>query len=290
MLFEYESSDGVKASDETKNTIKTFLDKYLEFNPELHVRNALRLNEKDPERKPYNREEFQKKFGMLPPPDDTFFRWRYYSEVNYEEIREMVNILFVEKPDIDFAINPFAQFNSEDEATEFKDKHLEELTTDLHVVTNGMWTLLGAFKENRKRMDFYNQNTQILKAIMDQNISDVKLGKELMKKRVVSQKKKNILESGPDAPGLNKYVSGYANIGDKGADRVLTDEERKELALKAGYVEQPDGSFVKPETPVDPSDLIDNGKDIIVDVYTTDGTNFTKSAFLTESVKPDTAQ
>jgi hypothetical protein len=282
---------------------------------------------------------------MIPDtPSDTFFRWDYYESHNYEEIREMVNVLYAEKPDLEFAINCFGQFNTEKEALAYKDAHLEELMTDLHIIQNGAWSLMGDFKENRKRMDFYNKNTQILKSIMDQNVEDAKLGKELMRKRITRDKTKNVEQCGPDAAGLKTYANELGSIKTKGGKQVLNDDDRRKIAADCGYDVDTDGNFVKREESVDPNatpeeliangnavvmkanertadklaesaantpgvaaegmaaassmpfvppaaedpdDCIDDGTNLIVPVYTTDGESFKRTAFLTKSSAPD---
>jgi hypothetical protein len=318
MLFEYNEPE------EDKAVIKKFLNRWFDFDPEVHVRSAQRENSKDPERKKLSRADFMKKYpGMIPDvPTDTFFRWNYYEEVNFEEIREMVNVLYCEKPDLDVAINIFGLFNTEKDALKYKDDHLDELMTDLHVVQNGQWALMGDFKENRKRLDFYNKNTQIIKAILDQNIEDGKIAKELMHKRISRDKKKNVEEAGPDDPGLKNYSADYGTIRDKGGKQALTDAERRKIALDCGYVMDAEGNFIKkdsdktdeellketltnmpgvapefggaasskpfepPRPDIDPDDLIDDGKNLIVPVYTTDGDKFTRTSFLTRASAP----
>lgn len=327
MLFESKEE-----SDEEKAVIRKFLNRYFDFDPEIHVRSAQRENSKDPTRKRYTRDEFVKKFPHAIPdvPADTFFRWSYYEEVNYEEVQEMVNVLYCDKPDIDFAINCFGQFKTEKEALAYKDAHIDELTTDMHVIQEGAWILLAPYKENRKRLDFFNKDTQILKAIIDQNIEDGKLAKELMRKRVTRDKKKNIEETGPDDPGLTSYASDFGSMRERGGKQVLSEEERKKMTLDCGYELDAEGNFVKkegsyvkdgapqpsafnkdptkdnepgwapqgqgaassrpyvpPKPDIDPDDLIDDGENIIVPVFTTDGEKFERTAFLTESAPPD---
>ena len=44
--------------------------------------------------------------------------------------------------------------------------------------------MLADFKENRKKIEFYNRNTEVLKRILDRHADDKKLGSELMKNRI----------------------------------------------------------------------------------------------------------
>jgi hypothetical protein len=65
--------------------------------------------------------------------------------------------------------------------------------------------LIGSFKENRDRVNFYNKNTVILENIIKQREEDAKLGKELLSKRVRKVKAKNVKRYGKDHPNFVKY-------------------------------------------------------------------------------------
>ena len=183
-------------------------------------------------------------------PADTFHRLKFYQDVNYESLREVVHAIWGARPDLDWAICPFEVFEGHpaevDAAFEkFQQRHESQLMTDLVAVEVGSWTLMGSFKKNRDRLEFYNKNTHLLKAILDQMKSDSTLGKELMKKRVTKEKAKNIVEAGPDAPGLAAYrekSSAYASGGERGiSDRAASYLERaaRDLAAETGTTPDP---------------------------------------------------
>ena len=57
------------------------------------------------------------------PPSDTFHRWGYYTEVNMEEIRNTVSVLYDEKPELDLALQIYDTFKgTEEEVTTMKKK------------------------------------------------------------------------------------------------------------------------------------------------------------------------
>ena len=177
------------------------------------------------------------------PPRDTFHRWQYYTEVNYEELRTATEAIYHEKPDLDFAIIVYEVFEGSpaevDAAFEdFRDKHQDEVISDIKGLDFGSWTLLGDFKENREKISFYNKQTDVLKRILDRHAEDKKLGQDLMRNRVRQLKAKNIKEAGPDAPGLAEYKtqhSGQALVG-MGAERVISREEMTRLERARGDI------------------------------------------------------
>jgi hypothetical protein len=159
------------------------------------------------------------------PPQDTFHRWRYYTEVNYEELRTATQALYHDRPDLDWAISIGEYFEGTPEEVhaafeKFRDRYQDEVVSDIKVIELGGWTLLGDFKSNRgDKITFFNKNTDVLKRILDRHTEDKKLGEKLMKKRILKHKAKNIREAGPDHPGLADYAK---EAGAKlGAEKVI---------------------------------------------------------------------
>ena len=64
----------------------------------------------------------------------------------------------------------------------------------MHVysVNQGNWSLIGPYKENRDRLDFYGSNMQLFEEMFKQNEKDRELGSQFMAKR--KNKKKRIQE------------------------------------------------------------------------------------------------
>jgi hypothetical protein len=174
------------------------------------------------------------------PPQDTFHRWVYYTEANYDKLRAATEALYHEKPDLDLAISIHRVFNGTEAETaaaleRFRDQHQAELISDIKAITVGPWTLLADFKQNREKANIYNKHTDILKRILDRHAEDKKLGEDLMRKRVRKLKAQNIREAGPDAEGLAAYRSEHSTGLDAGgAERVITNEEMRRLEKTRG--------------------------------------------------------
>lgn len=215
------------------------------------------------------------------PPSDTFHRWGYYSEVNMEEIRNVVSTVYHEKPLLDFALIIYDTFEGDEEEIKgFKKKwvakHNEELCSDLKIIKMDNWALLGNFKENRNEIDYFNRHTEVLRRIMDKHEEDKKLGKDLMMKRVRKTKAKNIKEAGRDADIMKEYMGQVQNLADLGAKRSLTYEEQRQIEEAQKII-------------ADMKDVEDvPAESIQVDVFTHDTKDekFVKSSFYTESEPP----
>jgi hypothetical protein len=255
------------------------------------------------------------------PPQDTFHRWGYYTEVNYEDIRKATQAIYFDKPDLEWALALLDQFEGsqseiDNKFESYKTRFQDEMLTDIKLIEFGGWTLLGDFKENRKNMDFYNKNMGILKRIIDRHTEDKQIGKELMKNRVKISKAKNIAEYGPDAPGLKDYKSTMGtNMEAFGAQKAITKEEMKRLEAAKGnlkvaaeleYIdglrkivkeledrvgtdndlttEEKDLLEVKKKELVRAVELLDVPDEAIqVDVFTNDGSDLKKTSFYTKS-------
>jgi hypothetical protein len=164
------------------------------------------------------------------PSTNVFYHLDRYLSNHYEQIREATAILYNEKPDIEFQLQYYGSFDSVEAARDFERKYESNVITSVYTIQNGGWTILGPFKENRSRIDFYNKNTEVIKRMFEQAESDQALGKDLMQKRIRRAKKENILSAGPDDPGLAKYKAAVNTIEALGAKEGLTREEKDELA------------------------------------------------------------
>ena len=179
------------------------------------------------------------------PPQDTFHRWGYYTEVNYEELRTITEAIYPEKPDLDWAIAVLNYFEgTQKEVDEQFDAHCQrfqdETPSSIKALELGSWSLLADFKENRKKIQFYNKHTEVLKRILDRHSEDKRIGAELMRNRVRQTKAKNIAQDGPDAIGLKDYKRNVAergqDMGAKGAERVIGQEEMRRLEKAKGDI------------------------------------------------------
>lgn len=255
------------------------------------------------------------------PPQDTFHRWEFYNDVNYEELRTATEAIYPEKSLLEMALIVY-DYNegTADEVKarydEYCNTHQNNVISDIKSMELGNWTLIASFKKNRDKVNYYNQKTEILKRIMDRNAQDKILGQDLMKKRVHNLKAKNIKEAGPNDPGLDNYISsnGPADTtrlvsneemlrlkrtnGDLKAARELKDldnakaeltillNKKKQGKLTAEEEQELADSRKRYETAKEMIEVPDNA--IQVDVFETDAATgtFTKSKFYTEAEAP----
>lgn len=252
------------------------------------------------------------------PPQDTYHKWSYYTEVNYEDIRKATEAIYADKPDLDWAISLLETFEGTQERINeqfdaYKMRYQDEMLTDIKMIQYGGWTLLGDFKKNRSNIDFYNKNMGILKKIIDRHAEDKKVGTELMKNRVKVSKAKNIAECGPDVPSLKNYkVDGGDNLESFGAQKVISTEEMKRIEAAKGnlkiaqeleYIDnlrksikeleeakhelsdyEKDTLEMNKKQLVRAVELLEVPDDAIqVDVWTNDGSDLKKTSFYTKS-------
>lgn len=186
-----------------------------------------------------------KSVNVVVPPQDTFHRWNYFTEVNYEELRTITECLYPERPDLDWALAIWTTFTGndqelDDQFTSYCQKNQDRMPSVMKSLEIGKWCFLADFKNNRKNIQFYNKNTEVLKKIIDRHTEDKKIGTELMRNRVRQVKAKNIAEAGPDAPGLKTYKSTMSSDGkdltSKGAEKVISPEDMKRLERSMGDI------------------------------------------------------
>lgn len=164
------------------------------------------------------------------PPVDVFHQFNRYLTNHYEQLREVCAALYNEKPDIEYSVIVYKAFDSAEAAATHRNQHEGLFRAEVLTIENTGATLIGPFKENRGRIMFYNKNLEVMKRMMEQMESDHKLGTDLMEKKVKKQKKRNIMQDGPDAAGLKDYSKALNTIQDLGAKKVLTREEQDALS------------------------------------------------------------
>lgn len=174
------------------------------------------------------------------PPSDTFHRWEYYMDVNYEELRTVTECLYPEKPYFENAVIIYDTFNGDEKSAghwfgEFTNNMQERLVMEPSLIQVGAWVLTAPFKGNREKLEFLNKETEAVKRIFERREQDKKLGKDLMMHKGKKAKAKNIREDGPDDPGLAKYKSELSDqIGKLGVKNVITQKEKDYLEKALG--------------------------------------------------------
>ena len=182
--------------------INKFLNNLFKYDPNQHAKPSFNKSQADSD---VERSEVKNEFTENIPPNDTYARFQFYYDVNYDKIRESVQYLYNEKPDVEVAINIYDSFDTVEECNDFIEKNKDNVITNLFNLTNYKWNLLGSFKQNRERINFYNNNTVVLENILKQQESDAKTGKALLNDRVHKKKVKNVKQYGKDHPNFTKY-------------------------------------------------------------------------------------
>jgi hypothetical protein len=178
------------------------------------------------------------------PPADTFHRYEYYMDVNYEKIRNITEALYPERACFETQIAIWDTFHgkTEKECADAFDMHCQKNKNQFrHPVISvnfGQWTALGSFKGNREKINYYSNATDILKKIEDRAASDKKLGTELLQKRVEKAKAANIATDGPDDVGLGDYrnniVTTKSTVQSLGAKKFIDPVTMRKLESSAG--------------------------------------------------------
>lgn len=214
--------------------VKDFLDENFSYNPEVHVREAF-IKEAFIKRNKMTIEDFILQHKTPIPPAEAFHRFRYYYEVNFEEIKALTELMYCERSDIDEAICVLDSFDTPEEVENYRKVNDKSFITSLVSVTNGAWTLTGPYKENRNRIDYYNEKTHLMKEMINTQAADEKVGREMIKNRITQAKIRNIKDVGAEHEGFDKYLEGSGRIEhleSLGAEPGLTKEERKALNEK----------------------------------------------------------
>lgn len=278
-----------QSSPEFRNATK-ILSSRESYNAFMHILNDMELTSvapcvfADPESYRYLLLPLQKAYelGDYIPPQDTFHRWGYYSEVNMEEIRNIVHCMYHDKPEFDEALIIYdviegTQEEIDERRKEFVVKHGEEVISDIKEVGIGKWVVMANYKDNRKKIDFINRHTEVLKRIFDRYEEDKKMGKEIMKKRVRKAKAKNIKEEGPEAEIMKEYRGYVKDISLLGAERALTSEELRVLEDAKGYLRSVE----------EVKDVPEDSVQVNVFEYNARENTLVKSAIYTEAEKPE---
>lgn len=222
--FLFRAREEYKASESEKQAILKFLLYNFKFDPNRHIRESRQAIDDDPERK----EVARGKHVAADLPANAFANWEAFHSTNFESIVEMTRDLYGSKPDINFAINILKVFEGLDDANEFARLHNSKFASLFTIETN-KWAILGPFRENRERLQYYGQHAGIVNTMLEGTKSDADIGKDIIRHRVTSAKKETYLKHGPDdSKGLEQYSQLRCAF-----NRELTPDEIKKLQDEA---------------------------------------------------------
>jgi len=224
-----------KKSMEKRLIIKEFLDRHYEFNPDLHAKTEYKAS-KDPKetaqrvadvRKKCGQTEWLKRIDTL--PKDTRFRVNTYMRDHYEQLRETVMAAFNMPDDIDLSMIVHGEFDSEQKANEFKQRHADNFNMETVDIPVGKVVLLGPYRQNREKTQFLSKNAELLRSMVDARTEDSKFASDVFKKRVTrikkqAKKEQKDVKEDKEAEKLVKNVFG-AQVKSMGAISVDDEEE-----------------------------------------------------------------
>jgi hypothetical protein len=230
-----DSPAGHLAIYELKKKNPEFAENWLLYNRTLNLKNASSVVDASPVVIKVV-SDVRKYCTEMIPPSDIYHRIQHYYDSNYEELKEIVNDLYCDKPDLETALNPYSWHDTEDQADEFITKHKDEVISTIFKAHSGKWNIFASYKKVRESMRFFNKKTQVLEEIAKQIESDARLGADLMKKRVMIKKKKNIESDGPDDPAFLNWKKSNTTLKDMGAETLnekdYADEECPDNAIQ----------------------------------------------------------
>ncbi len=212
-------------SDSERVVINKFLENLFKYNADKHLKEGNNPIDDDPER--VDVEELKGTHVVYDniPPNDTHVRFTKYYEINYEKMREATKNIYNVKPDFEHAMIVYDVVDSQEEVDAFIGKYGSQSKCDIISIDLNKWVLVGPFKENRERADFYNKHNNIIKALLEQQEADNMLGEDMMKKRVKSTKVKAEKVFGKDSPQFNNYKN-LIGSSDTGVNVEQLDEEK----------------------------------------------------------------
>jgi len=209
-----------------------------------------------------------------PPSGDLFYNLNRYITQHYEQLRMVTDAIYAVKPDTEFSITLHYISRDLEDVKNYIMKHTEEFKSEVFNVSSGGITLLGPWKENRERAEYYNKNTEILREMTKAREDEHKYGAELMKKQVSCKKLQNIATDGIDSDNLAKYQKTMNEIRGFSINPVLTQEEKEKLNKLAKEADDLKADILMPEDAIQ------------VDVWTPGDGDLRKSHFYTKSEDP----
>ncbi|SME64825.1 Hypothetical protein FSTVST1_145 [Faustovirus ST1] len=164
------------------------------------------------------------------PSSEVFHNFDRYITNNYEQLLESTHSLYVERPDVEFGILYYGSYKTKEEADDNYKCLEREFRASVYTISNRQWTLLGPYRENRNRLNFYNKNTEVLKQMQEQVEMDHKLAGDMVEKKIRRSKAKNVAEMGPDAPGMAQYQKDFNQTRESGVKSYVTQKDQKAMA------------------------------------------------------------
>ena len=150
------------------------------------------------------------------PPSDVFAKFNNYFNNHYEQLIAATRDVYREKPDLDWAIFPHGVFSNEEEFQKYRLENARKLKSEIYSVKSYKWSLLGPYKENRDRLQYYGQNMGVFEEMFKNKEAEARLAKDLLKNRVKGKRAKMRAKHGAPDPSYKKEVTALGSLGDLG--------------------------------------------------------------------------
>jgi hypothetical protein len=129
-----------------------------------------------------------------------------YVDVRYDELVKETEERFSMLSDIDYTIIPLESFQTLEECEQYKEKYGKLSTLDILCVKYNVFNLMAPIAQNREKIQYYNEQNSILKKMVDECQSDMKIGQQVM-----MQKMKN--NGGRELPPeLQEYIDTFNSM------------------------------------------------------------------------------
>uniref|UniRef100_A0A6C0BD64 Uncharacterized protein n=1 Tax=viral metagenome TaxID=1070528 RepID=A0A6C0BD64_9ZZZZ len=291
--------------------VREFLIDAFKYNPDRHVRSAYKRNKEDTERlkvnpnkkpPPYVRDstsdhdatrevppktkpeeralqEYNRVVSKVPPVD-LFYNFRNYKSHNYEALRIATRDLYCLKPEFDYTLIIYDQFDNSKDCTDFMRKHEKDMVVGMKSILRNSWTFQTDVMKNREAIK-YSGATSILQEMLDNAESSQKLAQDMLNKRRDIKKKKNREECGEDDDIIKKYNKDKQRERKKaGIKEAKSDMERASRKIGEKFISRND-------LPNPALDDDENADVIEVPVWNNTGKTLEPSSFYTKSETPD---
>jgi hypothetical protein len=282
--------------------IREYLDSLFQTNPDKHVRSVYRRNESDTTRrklkpgarKPVlNRKEEQsatpaeiakseyRRMTNAIPPVDLYKHLENYIKNNYDSIRIACNDIYAEKPDFEYMLNIYGEFDNEEKYQNFIHKYQDTFSLEIRCARQNHWVVQTPCGANTEKLLMYNREHRILQQILETKEDEAKVGREMMNNRIRRLKEQNNEEAGPDDEKFtDNYRKSKAKELKKSGVQEISKIERQQLEIEKRYLNQ----FDKPSTDAENTpDTVE----VRIFNYDTNKKNLSTSTFLTKSEKID---
>jgi len=159
------------------------------------------------------------------PPSDVYFKFMNYFNNHYEQLIAATRDIYREKPDLDWAIFPHGEFANDEKFQEYRLENARKLKSEIYSVRAYKWSILGPYKENRERLQYYGQNMGVFEEMFKNKEAEARLAKDLLRNRVKGKRAKMRAKHGVPDPAYKKEVANLGNLAELGLTDFGDDAE-----------------------------------------------------------------